>query len=252
MGILTRAQIRDLAAVYADQDASDFPTQIQFNTLLDAAGISVWNDLFLANYPFNFSSTTITGNNSSTYPLGLASPAVTVPILSVVGVYFVQGTDFYALKRINEGYRAQLSSSSNVAGYSEYYDVRSDILNFGGGSNSTIIELLPKPSGGQYKIEYIPSFSSFAADGTLWTGPPGSDELVAIKAAIKAVRKEGAARRGDAADLKTDYDELLSKVVELATRLNGRDPAMIRDVSTVRSRFAFDYPIAGPESGSFL
>jgi len=236
----TRADIRTLAQLFADQDSSDFPTIAQYNLLVDAAGKRVWYDLWKAGWPVDFSTTTITANGSLTYPLSGGSPAPTTPIAAIHGVYYVLASERFMMRRINEGYRAQLTSAVGLTGFAEFYDIR---INATGGY---ILELLPKSSGGTYSVDYIPSFGGFTADGTVWPGPDRSDELVAIQAAINGIRKEGAARRQDMMDLKQDYQELLQGVTDQAAWINYREPAMIRDVNTTRSRYAFDYPVAGP------
>src|SRR5678815_4613177 len=103
----TRATIRDLAQIHADQDSGDFPTLTQFNTLINAAANDVWMDLYRAGWPINFTTTTIIPTGATVYALGVSN------VLSVRGVYYIQGSERYELKRINEGYRAQLQSATS-------------------------------------------------------------------------------------------------------------------------------------------
>lgn len=235
----TRATIRDLAQLHSDQDASDFPTVTQYNTLLDSAGKRVWYDLFKAGWPIDFSTTTLTPAGSTTVLMSAGIPTPTTPIAAIHGVYFVQGGERFPLHRINEGNRAGLTSTSSATGYSEYYDVR---INATGGY---VIEFLPKSSG-VYSVDYIPGFAGFSSDGTVWPGPDCSDELVALRAAMGGVRKEGEARLSALRELKEEYADTLREITDMASWINYREPAMIRDVMSNRPRSSFDYPVAGP------
>lgn len=236
----TLADIRLLAQIHADQESSDFPTPAQMNILCDSAGKRVWNDLLRAGWPVDFSSVNFTSTGAASYaPAGLASGVVTVR-----GVFYLQGNDRYELKRVNEGQRAQLLSATAVTGFSEYFDIR---VNSTGGF---IIELLPRSSGQIYAVDYISAFSGFGGnDNTVWPGPNGSDELVALRVAIVAMRKEG--RLDEASAKKEEYQELLQEITDMASWVNSRNPAMIRDVNSMSTRYAFDYPVAGYGSGLY-
>lgn len=234
----TLADIRGLARIYSDQDASDFPTDAQYNLIIGAAANRVWYDLLKAGWPIDFQTANITANGSTTYTLGVGNVA------AVRGVYRSDNNGLYRLYRINEGKRAELMSMNAFSGFAEYYDVRTP----GSGSAGVLIELLPKASGGTYLVHYLQDFSGFAIDITPWPGPVGSDELVAIKAAEMACRKES--RIEDARELKAEYSELLNDIVERANWINMMDPPQIRDVMSSKPRSTFDYPVAGP-GGSY-
>lgn len=229
----TLADIRGLARVYSDQDASDFPTDAQYNLIINAAAQRVWYDMLKAGWPIDYSSTTVTANGSTTYPLGAG-------IAGVRGVFLVQGNQLFELRRINEGKRAQLLSLQGQTGQAEFYDIRTA----GGGSSGMVLELLPKPPSGTYQVDRILEFQGFAIDITPWPGPAGTDELVSLKAAEMACRKES--RREDAAILREDYKELLTDITDRLNWLNMKDPPQIRDVTSQRPRTIFDYPVAGP------
>lgn len=231
-----RPDIRTLARIHADQDASDFPTDAQYNILIDAAGRRVWVDLLRAGWPINFNTTTFVSNGATQYnPIPTPFGA-----MSIRGVFYIQGGERFELKRINEAQRSSLLSTTAVTGYSEFYDIRIDP------TLGLVVELLPKSSGITYAIDYIPVFAGFGNDVTTWPGPIGSEDLVALQAAIFAVRKEGDARANEANMLKAEYKEQLEIVTDLASWVDIRNPARIRDVSTSHSRFAFDFPVAGP------
>jgi hypothetical protein len=235
----TRADIRALARVYSDQDSSDFPTDAQYNIIIDAAARKVWMDLYRAGWPVNFSTVTFTSTGATTYtPAALASG-----VTSIHGVYYLINSDRYELRRVNESARAQLLSATAITGYAEYYDVRVDpVAGF-------VIELLPKSTGITYSVDYISGFTSFASDSTVWGGPIGSDELIALRAAIVGTRKEGEGRASSVSQLKQDYVELLQEVTDMASWTNLRGPAQIRDVTDVKTRFSFDYPVSGFNMG---
>jgi hypothetical protein len=240
----TRADIRTLAEIHADQDTSGFPTTAQKNILIDAAGKRVWYDLFKAGWPMDFSTTTLTATSATTVALSAGSPAVTVSVAAIHGVYYLTAGQRIPVRRINEGNRAQLTSSNTSNGFASAYDVR---VNATGGY---VIELLPVAPGSQYSVDYIPEFPGFSSDATVWPGPGRSDELVALRAAMGGIRKEGEARLRALAELKLEYTETLQEVTDMASWINLREPAKIRDVISSRVRDSFDFLAAGP-NGDF-
>lgn len=233
------SDIRALARIHADQDSSDFPTDAQYNIIINSAGRRVWSDIMRAGYPFDFGTVNITSTGVTKYPLGVTG------IMSVTGVYYTQGGQRYELKRLNEGQRASLLSTNAVSNYSEYYDVHVSV------TNGMVVELLPFSSGITYMIDYIPGFGGFVADTDIWNGPMGSEDLVALRAAIIGIRKEGSGRRDDANDKEAEYKDMLQIVTDMATWVDLRNPAKIRDVQSIHNRFAFDYPVAGFSGGEF-
>lgn len=241
MALPTRATLRVLARTRADQDASDFPTDAQYNMFLDDAAREVWWDLRAAGWPINFSSLSITASGLSFYPF-----AVSGQVASIHGVYFVTGNEVYPLHRVNEGKRAVLQSGSTQnTGYAGFYDLRIDPVAGPG------VELLPRPASGSYRIDYILSHPGFASDADTWWGPAMSDSLVALKAAYMGVRKEGSARSGEANALLEEYAAMFQKVAARASWFDMRNSQQIRDVSSEQSRGAFDYPVAGDGFGGY-
>lgn len=234
----TRAQLRTNARARADQDNSDFPTDTQYNVYLDSAGGSVWLDLIQAGWPIDFSTVTLAGTGAATIALGVGS------ILGVHGVYLKSGGDFLPLSRLNEGQRASLmSQQSPQAGFPGFYEVRINP------TTGPVIEFLPlSAAGGSYRVDYVPVWPGFANDSDTWYGPIGSDELLEIRAARYGVLKEG--RSGpEAQALDAEYARQLEQVTRTASWFDLRNPAMIRDVTSTGRRFAFDYPVGGPDYG---
>lgn len=235
----TRLDIRTRARVRADQDASRFPTDAQYNLFIDEACKDVFGDLVTSGWPPDFSTTTIAYNGSST---GQAVGGG-ADVLSIVGVWIDIGGQRMELKRINEGDRARLTSTAQGGSYPEYYDYRV-------GTSGPVVYLFPRKAATVY-VDFIPDHTGLAADATVWRGPIRSDELVVLASARKGVLKEGEARSADAKRLKEEYDELLQKVKTLASWADMRNPAMIRDESGRRTRYnAFDYDAVGP-NGDF-
>jgi hypothetical protein len=224
----TRADIRGLARIRADQDSSTFPTDTQYNTLIDFAARRVWRDLIKAGWPVNFSSVdkAATGTN----PITLASGTVAF----IAGVYRVEGSTVTELRRLNEGDRDSLSSQTGTA---EFYNVVYDP------TNGACLELFPIPSSGTYRVKYLTSFGSFANDAATWPGPDGSDEMLAVKAAAAGCRKEG--NDQGAKQLDDEYADLLVNMQELAAAFDLRNPPTIRDVGggLLGRRDPFDYDV---------
>lgn len=232
----TRSDIRTRARVRADQnDTTKFPTDTHYNLYIDEACKDVYADLLQSGWPVDFSTTTIAYNGSST---GQAVGGG-ADVLSIVGVWTLVGGQRMELKRLNEGDRAVLTSSTSTGAYPEFYDYRI-------GTSGPVIYLYPRVAATVF-VDFIPDHTGLANDAAVWRGPIRSDELVVLSAARKGVLKEGPARHTEAALLKDDYDELLAKVKSLASWADMRNPAMIRDESGRRTRFnLFDYDAVGP------
>jgi hypothetical protein len=234
----TRAQLRDRSKRRADQVNVDTAVwDTWYNDWLDESAREIWADLIQAGWPVDFTEATLTASGATTYQV-----AAGTNIYSVVGVYFKMGGDYYALRRVNPGKYAQLRSQQGVTGYAEFYELRVSP------TQGLVIEFLPHPNGGSYVVHYIAEYPGFSGDSDVWYGPMGSDELIAIRTAQKAMKKEG--QFEDAADLEDEYGKKLGEVMSRVTVLDMRNPAMIRDVTSQRPRFAIDYPVAGPDGSS--
>jgi hypothetical protein len=229
-----RATLRSRARVRADQDLSTFPSDSQYNDFLDDAGRETWFDLVAAGWPANFTSQTVTPGGS---PAQIAAGA---PVLGVRSVFYNFGGQFWPLRRINPGKEALLRSLNNQTNFASFYEVRQDI------TLGTVVEFFPTQAQGNYRVDYVPDFAGFANDAALWQGPPRSDEMLVTKAAAKGCRKEQ--NEGMARALDAEYATLYKKVTAAATWLDMRNPAQIRDETSLSSRTSFDFPVAGPSS----
>lgn len=228
----TRAELRTRAETRADQDGGDFPSLAQKNTFLDEAGKEVFADLVMAGWPIDYSTTPIIADGvTRTYAFG-----GTDTVFSATMVYTSIGGQFTELKRVNPGHVAALRSAGGTGGFSHYYEVRTSIA-------GAIVEFFPKVAG-TYFVDYIVDFPGFSSDGSLWLGPPRSDELIVLKAAAKGVRKEG--RVPDAQSLDGEYDKLLLKVKELASWFDQRNAAEMRDSNPVQRFDGVGNHFAGP------
>lgn len=226
----TRSDLRSLARIRADQDSSTFPTDAQYNTLLDFAGKAVWFDLIRAGWPANFTTVTKTATGSNPITLGVSGT-----IAFIRGVFRVDGGGVYTeLRRLNEGDRASLMSTTGTD--ASHYDVRHDP------TNGPVLELLPLPTSGSYVVQYVLEFAGFANDSATWPGPARSDEMVALKAAAMGCRKEG--NDQGAAQLDQEYQYLLECVQGMASWFDMRNPPVIRDVNPLQPlRDKFDYEV---------
>lgn len=223
----TRSDIRTRARIRADQDSSTFPTDTQYNLLIDEAARDVYYDLIQAGWPIRPSSTTLSVTGSQYTVLGVSDVAF------VTNVLYDQGGTWRELPRIREGDRAALMTQTG--GEAQAYMVHVS-------TSGVAIELLPLTTG-SYRVEYILDFTGFAADGTVWHGPVRSDELIVLAAAAKGCRKEG--NDQGAAQLSQEYAIMLEKVQNMAGWLNMRHAATIRDVGNpLRGlRNGFDYNV---------
>jgi hypothetical protein len=226
--LTTRAQIRTRARLRADQDDSTFPDDTEYNLLIDAAAKETWYDLIHAGWPINFASVTKTATGSNPITLGVSGT-----IAFVRGVFCNRGGAYDELRRVPEGERAALMSST---GQASFYDVRIDP------TNGPVLELLPLPSSGSYVVQYILEHPGFAADATEWYGPARSDELVILRAAAAGCRKEG--NDQGASMLDREYAMLLDKVQAMASWFDMRNGHTIRDVGPLAAgRDPFDYDV---------
>lgn len=228
----TRAQLRTKARQRADQNASTFPTDTQYNEFLDEAAAEVWYDLVQAGWPINFSTVSKTATNNAFIALGVSGT-----VAFIRGVFFYDGTSYFELRRLNEGDRAGLLSVPGTDRAS-HYEYRIDATSGPG------IELLPRVSAGTYKVDYILEHPGFSGESDSWYGPGRSGELVAIRAAVKGCRKEGNSQ--GAAELEREYAVLLSQVQAMASWSDMRNAASIRvvaDAGIKPARDAFDFDI---------
>jgi hypothetical protein len=226
--VATRLDIRTRARIRADQDASTFPTDTQYNYLIDEAARDVWMDLIQAGWPVKPSSVNLSVSSQYT-ALGVSNVAF------ITGVFYDQGGAWVELSRVPEGSRAALmASSGGEAGYYQALVTTTGLQ----------LELLP-PTSGTYRVEYVPEFTGFAGDATEWHGPLRSDELVVLAAAAKGCRKEG--NDQGAAALDREYLLLREKVQNMASWVNARHSATIRDVGNPLrpGRMPFDYNVDG-------
>lgn len=229
----TRLTIRTAARVRADQDASTFPTDTQYNVFIDEAGKEVWYDLVRSGWPINFTSVDKTATGSQTIALGVSGT-----VAFIRGVYRKDGGVYTELRRLNEGQRSTLMSQTGQA-QASYYEMRIDP------TSGPVLELLPVPSSGTYRVEYVLEWAGFSADSDTWYGPARSDEMVAIRAAVKGLRKEGDDQ--GAAQLEAEYARLFETVTAMASWFDMRNPPTIRDVGSGLqvARDAFDYDVQG-------
>lgn len=227
----TRATIRTAARVRADQDASTFPTDTQYNVFIDEAAREVWYDLVQAGWPINFSTVSKTATGSAFLAL-----AVSGTVAFIRGVFYYNNGTYEELKRINEGDRASLLSVPGASAAS-HYEYRIDPTSGPG------IQLFPAVTSGTYKVDYILEHPGFSGDSDTWYGPGRSDELVSIRAAIKGCRKENDA--DTAAQLEREYGVLLSQVQAMASWADMRNAATIRVVNDPlgRPRDPFDFDV---------
>jgi hypothetical protein len=233
---LSRLNIRDRARARANQNGTDFPTDAQYNVFIDDAARDVYGDLVSGGWTPDFTTTTITATGADSYAIGSG-----VDLFGVIGVFAdYAGGERVELHRLNEGDRAALRSMSAGGGPSEYYEVRT-------GTSGPVVYLYPKPTSGTYYVDHIPDFVNFAADGTIWRGPPRSGDLIVLRAARYGMLKEGGARLQEVAALDDEYGKQLAAVLRWAANFDMRNAPSIRDVTGRRTRqHAFDYPVFGP------
>lgn len=228
---VTRADIRGRARVHADQDASDFPTDAQYNTQVEAEKRAVWRALIQAGWPVNYTTESITADGTGSY--ALASGAA---VFSVQAVYRLDSSLRSFVPRVNQAQKASKLSQENTQYPS--YEILTDP------SSGTVLRLYPAGSTGSFEVEYIAEPATWTADADTWYGPVGSDELVALRLGAWACRKEG--RVADARELLSLYQMELESVLTSASWVDQRNVPMIRDELNLSNsrRDLSDYDIA--------
>jgi hypothetical protein len=235
----TRAELKNRAKSRADADGSDFPSDTSWNFYLDEAAREVLGDLVLAGWPMDYDTATVITNSATrVYALGATN------VLATTMVYTISGGQVSELKRVNPGHVPLLRSTGANGGISRFYEVRSSL------TLGPVIELFP-PVGGTYFVDYIQDWPGFVTDGgnPVWNGPARSDELITLRAAEKAVRKEGRSSDGDR--LTVEYDKLLVKVKDLAGRFDMRNPAQMRDEASTLTTNAWNGDMFAGPGGMF-
>lgn len=234
----TRLEIRTRARIRADQDSSTFPTDTQFNYLIDEACKEVWYELIRAGWPISFTQASAVTSSVSFLTLSGAF-AVTGTVAFIRGVYLLRGGTYVELQRVNEGDRSGMYTSTGAE--PSHYDVRIDPTDGIG------VQVLPFAAGHTIVVEYIKEHPGLAADGTAWYGPGRSDELIVLKTAMKACRKEG--NDQGARFLEGEYMYLMQCVQDMASWTNMRHAALIRDVGNPLGgrRLPGDYDVFGGE-----
>jgi hypothetical protein len=232
----TLATIRTAARIRADQDSSTFPTDAQYTVLIDSAGKEVWYELVRSGWPVGYISDTV--SLGATGRASFASLGHADPVMGIRGVFRLDGDTWVELQRLNEGDRA--SAMSSTGALPAYYDYTLDP------TDGPTLEVFP-PAAGQFKLHYIREFLGFTTENTPWPGPARSDEMVILRAAMKACRKEG--NDQGARFLEGEYEYLKQCVQDMASWANMRHSAMIRDVGNPlgRSRMPGDFDVYGPD-----
>jgi hypothetical protein len=232
----TRLQLRTRARTRADQTNSTKPTDAEYNLFIDEACKKTWGELLTAGWNPGYTSTAFTANASLKYYPGSGA----TDILGIAGVYGTYAGQVYELRRLNQGDLAKMRAIT-TGQYSTHYEVSWDA------ANGLQVELFPHIAGGSYTVDYIPDHPGLANDATSWFGPARSDELIVLDVAAKALRNEGSDR--DAWVLEKERDKLLVTCQTLASWIDMRNPAMIRDVGNSVSnpsfRDGFDYETRG-------
>jgi hypothetical protein len=229
----TRSELRTRARIRADQDQSTFPTDTQYNYLIDEAAKEVWYDLIRAGWPISFSQASASVGSSAV--MGLANTFLVSGTVALIrGVYYLNGGTYTELKRLNEGDRAGLYQTG---GTPTHYDVLVDP------SEGIAVTVLPYSPGSQIVVEFVREHPGLPNDASVWMGPARSDELIVLKAAMKGCRKEG--NDQGARFLEGEYAYLQQCVQDMASWTNMRHSATIRDVGDPlgNQRMPFDFDI---------
>ena len=226
----TRAEIRELARIRADQTNSTFPTDAECNTIINTVVRRVWRKLYKAGWKPAVDEASITATGAAFYLLANN-------LLSVLDVYRVDGTNRTSLPRIKPEDRATWVSRGT--GPAEAYDLRFGVVK-ADGNTGLQLQLYPRPTSGTYEVYAVETFDGLDDDAQTWTGPPGSDELIAVMSAIEMLTKEGDVET--ARVLKEEAAELYNEVCEMGGWIDAKYQPTVRDTRNLSSvRYSYDW-----------
>jgi hypothetical protein len=208
----TRLTLRTNARIRADQDNSTFPSDAAYNMYIDRGAGYVWRKLVHAGWKPDRTILTVTatGANPALYTL-----AADVSI--VHSVDRVDGATRTPIPRVKpEELAGLLTQGTGPA-------LRYELV--GGATTTMQIEFWPRPASGAYEVRYTKRFAGFTADGDIWNGPDGSDELIELYAAMLGTQKEN----GDAGDLQRMWTERYTEVCAIAGFTDAKGVQTVRD-----------------------
>lgn len=227
----TRSNIRKRARIAADQDKSLlFPTEEQYDLIIDDCARVVYNDLVHAGWPVKKGTQTVIPTGSA---ISLNSGN---PIHSVTSVLLDMGGTKYELRRFDESELDAMNTANG--GQVTHYEVSVDPL------TGPVIDFYPTGSaGGNVTVRYVPDFAGFVTDTQIWHGPSGSDSLIVLMAASQGCIKEE--KFETSAKLDRMYEAQWERVINHAPWFDARNSARIRDVESklAATRDPFDYPV---------
>jgi hypothetical protein len=180
-------------------------------------------DYYLENYTFSLV------NNQDTYPLPL-------DFYKLEGVDYKEGTDKYLTLKPFQFQERNRFNNSLIYDYSTDGMIRAKYRLIGNN-----IKFIPMPSGNaEIKIWYHPCATVFSADGDVFDGINGYEELVIVSAAIKMLAKE----ESDTSALTQRYLFLIEKIKDSAPNRDSGYPEKVADVrrnDLGSSRYGVEY-----------
>lgn len=231
---VTREQIRTRARIAADQDKSQFPTDAQYNLIIDDCGRQIYGDLVQAGWPAIRTKESVTLTGADSYSFG-----ATVDVLTTTLVMLMSGTSPVAeLKPFDESRTVNMLTSAGA--YPQWYRVSVDPDPSTGGNKLEVFP--PLASGYSVTLHYVKGWPGFTSDTQSWRGPTGSDALIVLMAAAAGARKEG--ETADAQALDQQYQLLWNRVIERASWMDGRNAPKIREVENMQDRDPFDFNVS--------
>lgn len=231
----TLASLRTRARIRADQDSSTFPTDTQYDYLLNEAAKDVWMDLLGAGMPygvgFGGNAALSQALQANTGFLSISADNSANDIAAITGVYMRDGGAYKELKVLPADRRADMLLAT---GTPTYYRIEHT-------QSGAKVYLYPvPPDGGSYRVDVITTLVTMDVN-TGWSGPARSDELIVLRAAMKACRKEG--NDQGAQFLAQEYAELWEKTMRMVQWFR-KDAELIRDVQPLMpARDGYDYDV---------
>lgn len=212
--ILTLAQIRTQARQRADMEVSQFVTDSELTSYVNASIAELYDILVSRFEDYYILDTTATVANGA--------DTITLP------------ADFYKLKGLDYdvgGGQYETVRSFQFIERNETYDpgfgtfprMRYRVL-------GPVLKLTPPDfAPGNYRIWYIPRFASLVNDTDTFDGINGWTEYVIVDCAIKMLNKE----ESDAGPFREQKQKLLDRIEAMATDRDAGEPQTIVDLSTV-------------------
>jgi hypothetical protein len=217
---VTRAQLRKMARLYADQrpgGGSTFVTDEEYNDLLNLAAPELYDRIIAASGPDYFEEE----DTSITTVAGTASYSLPATFYQLNACDLRWSVSPLRLEPVSE-----LEHSADRYKYNscEWGESSPKVQRI----RKSLIEFFPTPTGAvTVVLRYVPTCPALTTDTSTLDGVNGWDKLIALRVAIEARAIEKVA----AGDLRGLYEAELERIDQMAADRAAASAPKVRDVN---------------------